>query len=262
MGFSSLADKSRRIPDVGRSSPRQAKITGFGLHHNAGVDAYGQATAAGREVSANYWIANDGTLIPNIDEGRRAFTSGAAGYPAGAEADHRNITVEISNSPEGVKAGTWAISAAAEATLTALIADVYRRYDLGPVRRSATNGVGVHRDWVPTACPGDYVMARLPEIIRAAEAARTGTSTTTRKRKKMASLYYTTKNDKRAGQGGTGLTWILAGDSPGTPANWLPIKDQKLANELAAQVGNAAWLTQATAEDWKKQYLSPVRTQG
>ena len=78
----------------------------------------------------------------------------------------------------------------------------------------------------------------------------------------MASLYYTTKNDKRAGQGGTNPTWYLAGDSPGTPANWLPIQDQKLANELAAQLGNAAWLTQATAEDWKKQYLSPVRTQG
>ena len=174
MTFSPLADMNRRIPDGGRSVPRQSAVTGFGIHHNSGVDAYGEATNPAREVSANYWIANDGTIIPNIDESRRAFTSGAPGYPAGALADHRNVTVEVSNSPEGVRSGTWAISEAAMASLVALIADVWIRYDLGLVERSATRGLGVHQDWVPTSCPGPYIMANLGEIIAAANRIVTG----------------------------------------------------------------------------------------
>lgn len=176
MGFSPLADMSRRIPDLGRSAPRQSAVTGVGLHHNAGVDSYGEATNPNREVGANYWIANDGTIIPHVDETRRAFTSGAAGYPAGAAADHRNITFEISNSPEGVRNGTWAISAEAWAAVVSLIADIYTRYELGPVERGPSRGVGVHQDWVPTSCPGPYIMGHLGSIISEAEAIRTGVS--------------------------------------------------------------------------------------
>lgn len=184
MSFSPLADLSHRIPDGGRSVPRQSAITGFGIHHNAGVDSYGEATNPRREVSANYWIANDGTILPNIDEERRAFTSGAANFPAGALADHRNITVEVSNSPEGLRDGTWAISDAAMSSLIALIADVYRRHSLGPVVRGngsylyPGNGLGVHQDWVNTSCPGPYIMDNLGGIIAAAETQRAGGATT------------------------------------------------------------------------------------
>ena len=168
MGFSPLADMRRRIPDGGRYNYRNSAVTGMGLHHNAGVDAYSEAWNPNREVSANYWIANDGTIIPNVDESLRAFTSGAAGYPAGAQADHRNITVEISNSPEGVRTGSWAISDAAMTSLIRLIADVWQRYGLGLVQRSAYQGLGVHQDWVPTSCPGPYIMGNLGNTINAA----------------------------------------------------------------------------------------------
>lgn len=174
MGFSPLANMKRRIPDIGRSDPRNQPVSGLGLHHNAGVNAFGTATSPGRVVSANYWITNEGDLLPNVDESRRAWTSGMAGYPAGAAADHRNITVEISNSPEGVASGNWAISNAAMNTLIRLIADVYKRYKLGPVRRGANKGVGVHQDWVPTACPGGYIMTRMGSIITQAESLRSG----------------------------------------------------------------------------------------
>lgn len=165
-----------RIPDLGRSVPRQSAVTGVGLHHNAGVNSYSEATNPNREVGANYWIANDGTIIPHVDESRKAFTSGMEGYPAGALADHRNITFEISNSPEGVRDGSWAISPAAWASVTALIADIYTRYNLGPVTRGANRGVGVHQDWVPTACPGPYIMGNLGQLIAEAEAIRTGST--------------------------------------------------------------------------------------
>lgn len=177
MTFSPLANMAKRIPMGKRYHIRNSKISGFTIHHNAGVDAYGEATNPKREVSANYWIANDGTIIPNIDEEYRAFTTGATNFPAGAQSDHRNITVEVSNSPEGVKNETWAISAAAYKSLINLIGDVFKRYNLGPVKRAITGGVAVHRDFVPTACPGPYIMSHLGDIIKQAEAYRkTGSS--------------------------------------------------------------------------------------
>ncbi|MEJ6490696.1 hypothetical protein PQI23_13300, partial [Leucobacter sp. USCH14] len=58
MTVSPLANMKYDIPALDRWQPRQARIAGVLIHHNAGVDAYGQATAPGREVSANYWITN------------------------------------------------------------------------------------------------------------------------------------------------------------------------------------------------------------
>ena len=175
MGFSPLA-KGRRIPDIGRSSVRQSKIRGFTIHHQAGVNAHGEATRPGRQVSANYWIANDGTIHPNIDENRRAWTTGGPN-PAGAASDHRNVTAEVSNSPAGVKNGTWAISPAAQASLERLIGDVFKRHGLGKVKRGTRSGVAVHRDFQSTSCPGPYVMANLSTIIKNAEKHRTATAT-------------------------------------------------------------------------------------
>lgn len=169
MSFSPLANMAMKIPSGGRYGPRYTNIKGFTVHHQAGVNSQSEATNPNREVSANYWISNEGQIIPQIDEVYRAWTTGSAGYPAGAESDHRNITVEVSNSPEGVRAGTWAISNAAKTALEKLIGDVFKRHGLGPVKRATYGGVAVHQDFVPTACPGPYVMANLPSIIQAAE---------------------------------------------------------------------------------------------
>lgn len=165
MGFSPLANMKRRIPDVGRSSARTDRIKGVMLHHNAGVDAFGQATAPGREVSAHYWITNSGDILPNIDENRRAWTSGHPAYPAGAQADHRFITFEISNSGSG---GDWPISDKALWAVIRLIADIFKRHNLGRVTRGTLSGLAVHRDFVATECPGGYIMSKLDFIIKEA----------------------------------------------------------------------------------------------
>lgn len=164
----------RRIPHGNRQSKRRSKISGFTIHHNAGVDSYGEATNPRREVSAHYWITNSGEILPQIDETMRPYTTGHAKYPAGAASDHRNITVEVSNSPEGVRNKTWAISDAARNSLEKLIADVFRRHNLGRVRRGKTAGVAVHQDFVGTSCPGPWVMNRLGSIIANAERIRSG----------------------------------------------------------------------------------------
>ena len=176
MGFSPLANMSKRIPHGNRQSKRKSKITGFTIHHNAGVNSYGEATNPRREVSAHYWITNSGEILPQIDETMRAWTTGHSSYPAGAASDHRNVTVEVSNSPEGVRNGTWAISDAARNSLENLIADVFKRNKLGQVRRGKNAGVAVHRDFVSTSCPGPWIMARLDSIIANAERIRNGTA--------------------------------------------------------------------------------------
>ena len=178
MGFSPLANMARRIQPGRRQSVRNSPIRGFTIHHQAGVNAHGMASDPRYEVSANYWITNEGVIIPNVDEDMRAWTTGAVGYPAGAESDRRNVTAEVSNSPEGIRTGTYAISDRALNSLEMLIGDVHRRHNLGPVKRGTSAGVAVHRDFVPTYCPGDFMVGRLPTIISNAERHRTGSSPT------------------------------------------------------------------------------------
>ena len=144
MTFSPLTNTT--IPANGRYNTRKYRVSGFTVHHQDGVNAHGEASNPNRQVSANYWITNEGTIIGNIPEEYRAWTTGASGYPAGAESDHRNITVEVSNSPEGKRNGTWAISAAAKTSLEKLMGDVFRRYGLGTVRRAANGGVAVQQE--------------------------------------------------------------------------------------------------------------------
>lgn len=208
MGFSPLANMSRRIQPGGRQSRRNSRIRGFTIHHQAGVNAHGEASNPRREVSANYWITNEGVIIPNIDETMRAWTTGASGYPAGAASDHRNITVEVSNSPAGVRSGSWALSSAARKALTNLIGDVFRRHKLGTVRRGTGSGVAVHRDFVPTSCPGPYIMKNLSSIISQAERARKGGSSgggsTAKKGTKVMKHYQ--RRDLNAGRRSTGRT--------------------------------------------------------
>ena len=173
MGFSSLANMSRRINPCPngrcRYSKRNGPVTGMVIHYNYGVNSHGEATNPGREVSANYWITNDGQILPNIDENYRAWTSGAKGYPNGAVADHHSITVEISNSP-GFKTSSpmGAISPQAQTALEKLMADVFRRYRLGtPKRTKSATGVGVrfHNDFVSTSCPGPWIASRINTIM-------------------------------------------------------------------------------------------------
>lgn len=67
----------------------------------------------------------------------------------------------------------------------------------------------------------------------------------------MTSLYYRT---------GTNPTeYALAGDSPGTSANWLETKDLNLATQWARQHGDAAELSTPSFIDFKRFYLEPLK---
>lgn len=90
--------------------------------------------------------------------------------------------------------------------------------------------------------------------------AETETAPKIQRKKNMATLYCQSANNKRPGQGAVDVTWFLAGDSPGTPANWLGTKDQTVANGWAGAHGSAVWLTQKSINSFRKVYLSPLNT--
>lgn len=59
--------------------------------------------------------------------------------------------------------------------------------------------------------------------------------------------------------------YAMAGESPGTPANWLETADYQFAVDLVLihhppAFAKARTLSVATWEDWKKKYLSPLST--
>jgi hypothetical protein len=78
----------------------------------------------------------------------------------------------------------------------------------------------------------------------------------TRRRRSMSSLYYMREGDTPTGK----PTWALAGDSPGTPANWLETNGQTLANSWAGQHGNAALLSTSQFRAWRDDYRQPLKT--
>jgi Peptidase family M23 len=116
---------------------------------------------------------------------------------------------------------------------------------------SASSGPHLHTTLEPTVNIGTAnAQDPLPSIRKAV----TSAPSTPRKVRKNVTLYYTKKSNKNF--------FALAGESPGTSANWLETADQELANQLAAQHGPAAFLTNASFESWKAAYLQDVRTTG
>lgn len=110
------------------------------------------------QSSANYCIGYDGSIVCNVPEEYRAWTSSSP------DNDHRAITVELSNSRAGAPYMT-------DATIEAFIrlcVDLIRRYPgLGGSFRYTGNlngNVSLHRWFANTNCPGSYFEAKLQYI--------------------------------------------------------------------------------------------------
>lgn len=152
MTFSPLT--SRTVPHHNKFASRQGRpVTRMIIHHWAGtVGGDSRLVNPNADVSANYILYSDGTLVGQVPEEYRAWTSGSW------EADSYSITVEVQNSAAG---GEWPVSDRAIAKLIDLIADVARRYRWGSVNRDRVRG---HREFAATACPGPYLWNRLSAI--------------------------------------------------------------------------------------------------
>lgn len=70
-----------------------------------------------------------------------------------------------------------------------------------------------------------------------------------KRRSSMSTLYFNRTTRKE---------WALAGDSPGTPANWLTTAEQGVANAWAGAHGSAVELEQHSYDDFRERYTAPL----
>lgn len=125
------------------------------VHHWAGT-AGGAETLGDPNIesSATYIIYSNGDLQGQVPEEFDPWTTGPAG-------DKDSVTVEIQNS---TGAPTYQVSELALQTLARLMADLATRYNWPEIKLGTT--VNVHRNFTSTSCPGDYVLSKLPAVIR------------------------------------------------------------------------------------------------
>lgn len=167
MSNSSLAKLKKISPNS--TNPRNHAIDTITIHHCAGVlsaEQIGNIFASkDRNASCNYGIGNDGTIILVVDEGNRSWCS------SNRDNDHRAITIEVSNDVNGEP---WSVSSKAYTALIKLVTDICKRNGITQLiwsndktRRVAhVNGANmtIHRDFAATACPGTYLMGKMPDI--------------------------------------------------------------------------------------------------
>lgn len=119
-----------------------------------------------RNASANYCIGYDGTIVCNVEEQYRAWTS-SNGFN-----DCQAITIEVGNS---TGAPSWQISAAAWKSLILLCADVCKRYGFR-LRFDGTpaGSLTMHKMFASTGCPGPYMSARMKQLEKEVNAVLDG----------------------------------------------------------------------------------------
>lgn len=208
MTYSKLA--ARTVPHHGKYNSRSGRGVSRVIVHHWGGTAGGDTrlTQPKSPASTHYILYSDGTLVSQVPEEFRAWTSGSFA------ADAPSITVEVQNTSAG---GRWPVSDKAIAKLIELVADVARRYGWGSVDRNRVRG---HREFYATACPGPYLYSKLGTIAQQANAKLKGDggsyiSTTAKKpapkKKGKPAAKATSSVDKLAqeviaGKHGTGVT--------------------------------------------------------
>lgn len=162
MSYSKLA--SNYIPAIasnytrGRGGFKVCKIT---VHHMAcqwSAETCARSfQAVGREASANYCIGSDGTIVANVDEENRAWTS------SNYYNDCQSITVEVAND----NTDTWTISSKAWNALVNLCVDVCKRYGFRLSYTGNANGsLTEHRMFAETSCPGPYLHSKMNQLAQ------------------------------------------------------------------------------------------------
>ena len=160
MSYSSLTNKY--IPASadnymrGRGGYKVCKITPHHMACQWSAERCAQSfQVSGRMASANYCIGSDGTIVANVDEENRAWTS--SNYYNDCQA----ITIEIAND----NTNTWTISSKAWNALVNLCVDICKRYGFRLNYTGNANGsLTEHRMFVATSCPGPYLHSKMSQL--------------------------------------------------------------------------------------------------
>ena len=160
--FSDLCDD---YVDFGneKSDRRYKSISKITIHHMAGNSNPRYCAEWHRDgnedVSSNYYIGSDGSIVGGVSESRRAWTSG------NGDNDQSAITIEVANCSREPE---WKVSDAAIESLIALCADICRRYDFELTWTGDDDGsLTTHDMFRDTECPGPYLRRRMGAIAKA-----------------------------------------------------------------------------------------------
>lgn len=158
MSNSSLVDYVKISPNKDIMTNKVIKkIT---IHHMAGnlsVETCGNVFQKKGGVSTNYGIGTDGRVGLYVDEKDRSFAS------ANRDNDAQAVTMEVANDVIG---GNWHVSDKALAKTIELCADICKRNGIEKLiwTGDKTGNLTVHRFFIATACPGEYLMSKMQYI--------------------------------------------------------------------------------------------------
>lgn len=158
MSNSSLVDYVKISPNKDIMTNKvNKKIT---IHHMAGnlsVETCGNVFQKKGGVSTNYGIGTDGRVGLYVDEKDRSFASYSR------DNDSQAVTMEVANDVVG---GNWHVSDKALAKTIELCADICKRNGIEKLiwTGDKTGNLTVHRFFIATACPGEYLMSKMQYI--------------------------------------------------------------------------------------------------
>ena len=124
---------------------------------NLSVETCGNVFQKKGGASTNYGIGSDGRVGLYVDEKDRSFAS------ANRENDAQAVTMEVANDIIG---GNWHVSDKALAKTIELCADICKRNGIDKLiwTGDKTGNLTVHRFFIATACPGEYLMSKMQYI--------------------------------------------------------------------------------------------------
>ncbi|WP_374764366.1 N-acetylmuramoyl-L-alanine amidase [Yunchengibacter salinarum] len=113
--------------------PEGAEVDLVVVHYTGmetGAEALHRLRDPAAKVSAHYLIEEDGRLFQLVEETRRAWHAGVSCWAGRDNVNHTSIGIELVN--PGVEFGYRPFPEGQIATLEALLADLFDRYDLPP----------------------------------------------------------------------------------------------------------------------------------
>ena len=157
--FSDLCDD---YVDFGykKSDRRYKSISKITIHHMTGnsnpIYCAEWHRDSDRDVSSNYYIGSDGSIVGGVSEDRRAWST------RDEDNDQSAINIEVANCSRGPE---WSVSYEALVSLLALCIDICKRYNFrlnwtGDKYGSLTT----HNMLASTVCPGPFLMKIMKDI--------------------------------------------------------------------------------------------------
>ena len=165
MSNSALVQYTQISPNKNVGNYTKDTITIHCMAGQLSVESCGSIFAdPARQASSNYGIGCDGRIALYVDEKDRSWAS------SNAANDKRAVTIEVACD----RTHPYAVSDTVYASLINLVTDICQRNNITKLvwsddknaRVNHLNGCNmtVHRDYRNKACPGDFLMGKMPEI--------------------------------------------------------------------------------------------------